>query len=82
MFALPGVVLIVWGAILARRRPASSSAIPPAKIDDGRPFSPPNYEWRRGIGAALIVIGILLALGGGFIGLLRESFGHGHWPPG
>jgi hypothetical protein len=81
LFALPGVVLIVWGVILRRRRPATSSALPPAKIDDGRPFRPP-HGWRRGIGAALIAIGILLALGGGFFGLLQETFGHGRWPPG
>lgn len=37
LFALPGVMLIVWG-ILARRRPATSSALPPTKIEEGQPF--------------------------------------------
>ena len=80
LFALPGVALIVWG-IVARRRPSSSSsssALPPAKIDDGRPFQPSTYERRPSIGGARIALGILLALGGGYFGLIWDAFGH--WP--
>jgi hypothetical protein len=71
----------VWG-ILARRRLATSAAIPPAKIEAGRPFEPSTHERPPGTGVARIVFGILLALGGGFLGLLRDAFSGGKWPPG
>ena len=69
---LPGVALIFWG-IAVKQRPTSSSALPPAKIEDGRTFQSPAYERPARRGTGRIVLGTLLLVGGVLLGILIEA---------
>jgi hypothetical protein len=74
-FALPGVVLLLWG-ISALWNSAMSSTIPVAKIEDGRPVPPAvgdgsSRQSRRGIGR--IAFGIILAAVGGYVGYIADA---------
>jgi len=80
LFALPGIMLLIWGIVARRRqdqRPIAPS-LPPAKIEDGRAFPFAAYDAPVRAGTARIVLGILLAVGGGFFGLVCDAFRH--WP--
>jgi hypothetical protein len=69
---IPGVALIFWG-IAVKQSPISSSALPPAKIEDGRTFQLPAYERSARRGTGRIVLGTLLLVGGVLLGILIED---------